>query len=181
MMPKEDAERYLASTAFSKVDLAETELMRSIYVHENDKITDLEKRVLDVTKANFAVFGAVALFSNTSLLMKAYGNIVTSFVALSVIGLVSLAASVYVVLIHKYIRVHHQKVSFLQRGVWRRRPLEWLEAKYVEADLGEQFHASARLGALEFLKHKYTMKTINLIPFIVALFGIAYISKSSMF
>lgn len=55
MMPKEDAERYLASTAFSKVDLAETELMRAIYVHEDDKITDLEKRVLDVTKANLAV------------------------------------------------------------------------------------------------------------------------------
>ncbi|OWK23961.1 hypothetical protein AJ87_26590 [Rhizobium yanglingense] len=158
MMSREDAERYLSTTEFSKVDLSETELMRAIYVHEDDKITDLEKRILDVTKANFAVFGAVSLVSNTSFFAKSYSLEITSLVAFSLIGLVSLAASVYIVLIHKYIQVHHHKVSFLQRGVWRRRPLEWLEAKYVEADLKQKFHGTGRLLVREFIRHKYTMK-----------------------
>jgi hypothetical protein len=178
MMSKEDAAHYLAAKKYGRADLAETQLMREVYVHEDDKITDLEKRVLDITRANFTVFGAVALFSNTSFFKDTYGGPVMSIIGLVVIGLVSLAAAVYIVFIHKYVCVLGRKVSILQRGIWRRRPLEWLEAKHAESDLVTMFQEADRLGAWEFLKYGYTMKTINLIPLVVALFGLAYIAAS---
>lgn len=181
MMSREDALEFLESTEFGPAGLDETQLMREIFVHEDEKITDLEKRIMEVTRANFTVFGAVALFSNTSFFIGAYGSQITSYVALAVIGFVSLAASIYIVFIHKYIRVQSQKVRILQQGIWRRRPLAWLEAKYAVRNLQAQFRGADRLGWLEFLTHRYTMKTINLIPFVVALFGASYISSSHEF
>ncbi|MCV9963704.1 hypothetical protein OIU34_17555 [Pararhizobium sp. BT-229] len=176
MISRQEAERTLQTTIYPKAPLEETEIVRASYVFETEKMYELEKTTFDITKANFVVFGAVMLVSNTSYFAQVYGPHRSVVVAVALIALVSLAASVLVTLFHKYLLAHRQKVSILRRAVWRRRPLEWLEVKYVAEDLKTQFEKTARLGLWEYVAHRYTLKYVNLIPAIVALLAGAAMS-----
>lgn len=169
MITRQEAERTLQTTTYPKAPFEETEIVRASYVFETEKMYALEKTTFDITKANFVVFGAVMLISNTSYFAQVYGPHRSVVVAVALISLVSLAASVLVTLFHKYLLAHRQKVSILRRAVWRRRPLEWLEVKYAAEDLKAQFEDTARLGFWEYVAHRYTLKYVNLIPAIVAL------------
>lgn len=159
----------LASTEYPKADLGEAAIFAQLYAYEGDKLFDTERTILDITKANFAVFGAVMLVGSTPFFAEGVTKAWAVIMSTLTICIISLAASALATFYHKYFSVHRQKVSILQRGVWRRRPLHWIQTKYIAEDLKAQFENSASLGIREYVLYNYTLKWINLIPLSVAL------------
>lgn len=169
---QEEAKKLLEESQFPEATLEETEIIQAQYFHENDQLFGLEKTMLDITKGNFAVFGAIMLLSNAPYYFSennVRSKIAAAVVATVTIMIVSVAASFLVTLYHKYLWVHRQKVSILQRGVWQRRPLKWLRLKYTAEGLKGHFEGSASLGFVEYLTYGYILQWINIIPFAVAL------------
>ncbi|WP_085026155.1 hypothetical protein [Ensifer aridi] len=163
---QDEAERLLKATQFQEVGLDETEIVQALYVQENDKLFGLEATMLDISKANFAVFGAIMLLTNTPYFANLTPSKATAgLVAAATIMVISFAASYLVTLYHKYLSVHRQKVSILQRGVWRRRPLKWIELKYDAEELPRQYQEAVSVGFIEYLTYGYILQWINLIPF----------------
>ncbi|MBB4189289.1 hypothetical protein GGE07_005971 [Sinorhizobium terangae] len=166
----------LAHTEYATADPTDVGIMVQLYTYESNKSFDTERTVLDITKANFAVFGSVMLIGNSSFFAHALRPGWAIAISTVTICIISLAASALSTFYDKYFTVHRQKVSILQRGVWRKRPLDWVESKYVAADLKTKFEDSASLGIIEYIRYNYTLKWINLIPLFVALIvGLAYI------
>lgn len=166
---RDEARQKISEGGFGEAQLVETELMLRQYLHEDEKLIGLEKSIFDITKANFAVFGAIMLVSSSSYFANLQSPGWSLMLAGLAIGFVSLAASVMVTFYHKYLRVHAAKTSILQKGFWRRRQLTWLELKYAAEELTTKFEDTSNLSISEYISYSYIMKWINMIPFIVVI------------
>ncbi|WP_143565697.1 hypothetical protein [Sinorhizobium fredii] len=169
MLTQQEAKEKLRTTEYRNAGLDETALVHATYLHENDKLWGLEKTILDITKANYLVLGAVMLVGNTSFITETYGEVRATVLGVAAILVLSLGASVLVTFYHKYLQFQHKKVSVLQKGLWRRRPLEWIEDKYAAEGLSKELGKANELTILEFVKYNYSMKHVNLLPILFAL------------
>ncbi|RMC64876.1 hypothetical protein [Sinorhizobium meliloti] len=169
MRTQQQAEEKLRETQYPKAELEETALVHATFLHENDKLWGLEKTILDITKANYLVLGAVLLVGNSSFLTETYGEVRAIILGVAAILVLSLGASVMVTFHHKYLEVQHKRVKVLQKALWRRRPLEWVEDKLDAEGLSKEFGKANELTMLEFVKYNYSMKHINLLPILIAL------------
>lgn len=174
----EDARKKIDEGNFIEASLDELELILRQYVHENEKSIGMEKTIFDITKANFAVFGAIMLVSSSSFFANLQSPEWSLILAGLAIGFVSLAASVVVTFYHKYLRVHEQKTSILQKGFWRRRPLYWIELKYTVEELITKFENSSNLRNWEYISYRYVMKWVNLLSSLWGWFSLCTPMKS---
>jgi len=147
---------------------ADPALLLDYYKHHKDFAASSEQTINEITKYNFAAFGAIFLVTAGSFLPRALSPGIALDLACLVVGAISLAASMMTVFYHKYAVVAYSKARVIEKALWRQHSFEYLERKYRDELLPERFAAAMRLGPIEFLRYGYVVQWINLIPLIVA-------------
>lgn len=157
-------------------DLSQNELdapdpadMLKHYQYELDQIVVYERMIMDVTRWNFSAFGAIAVLTPS---LQALGDIPLNEVLVgSVIAVlsISIAASIFVLFLHKYIVAQYRLVKAARSALWRRRPFAYVEWKFSQEEGYYLLSQSASMGIWEFLKSGYVVKWINLLPALLSI------------
>jgi hypothetical protein len=148
---------------------AETKDLVEYYKFEKSHAVDNEKMIYEITKYNFIAFGAVFLVTNSSFIYRTMNPKHLVLASCLIVTVISLSASVMVLYFYKYLVASRQKYRIIEKALWRRHPLLYVEWKYGREGVTKSYAAAARVGPIEFITHGYVLNWVNLIPFLVAL------------
>lgn len=138
------------------------------YKHESAETAGYEKMIYEATKYNFICFGTIFLIGNSWLLGNAINPKPLFYTACLVVAAISIGASAMALYFVKYVNACVAKLYIIEKAMWGRQPFTYIKTCCKEEKIAQKLSASLSIGFFEYLKSPYTMKWINLIPFIAS-------------